>query len=155
MPPASIFIQQNSTMSHRDQSADVSTYHCICTTLILVTSYDLSLLPRRTESVDGALIVPLSVLEAHEAIVTTSALHSTTAEKKPIVVKREDGFEKRTLLKCKRCDLAFGYRLDEVHFDGSRTRANATIYVLPGSLLSTDEVKLGKTPEIPGWAQQV
>lgn len=142
-------------MSDRGTSAEVNTYHCICTTLILATSLDLSLLAKRKENADGALILPLSTTDSDSNVSPTSILQNLVAERKPVVIKRDDGFEKRTLRRCKRCDLVIGYELDETHFDGSEVRADDVVYILPGSLQSTQNMKTEKPLETPSWAQHI
>lgn len=63
----------------------------------------------------------------------------------PIVLKLEDGFEKRYFLQCGRCDLKVAYRLDKSQFDGGGVGGEGVredvLYVLPGALVSTDEVR--------------
>jgi hypothetical protein len=71
------------------------------------------------------------------------------------VVRREDGFEKRYLWRCGRCRLVVGYQVDEVHFRGREAegggvrgggasgRRAEVLYLLPGGLLSTEEMKVG------------
>lgn len=103
----------------------------------------------------------------------TILLSTTTPDRKPIILRRADGFEKRLLVRCGRCKLVLGYVLDEVHFKKSEENkagaAGATtegeegnvsgtgepevIYILPGSLVETDElgseIKLEQEP----WAE--
>lgn len=87
-----------------------------------------------------------------------SLMLSTTLDRKPIIVRREDGFEKRWLWRCGRCKVVVGYQLDEVHFRTSesggygtggaaqekkRTREKVA-YLLPGGLMTTSEMAQGK-----------
>ena len=155
-----------------DPSPTIHTYHCICMSLILATTYDLDSLPRRKEpALDKAIILPLPTPEstkreiedvekdladsadgaAQEAVdVGYSLLISTTQDRKPIVIRKEDGFERRTLLRCGRCKLVIGYRLDtEHHTDKESVKV---VYLLPGGFSTTEEMKGGKQPTIPGWA---
>ncbi|OAX77288.1 hypothetical protein ACJ72_08416 [Emergomyces africanus] len=46
----------------------------------------------------------------------TILLSTTTPDRQPTMIRREDGFEKRLLLRCGRCRVVMGYALDEVHF---------------------------------------
>ncbi|PGG99171.1 hypothetical protein AJ79_08663 [Helicocarpus griseus UAMH5409] len=46
----------------------------------------------------------------------TILLSTTTPDRQPTMIRREDGFEKRLLLRCGRCRVVVGYALDEVHF---------------------------------------
>ncbi|KAK2795910.1 hypothetical protein FQN51_009568 [Onygenales sp. PD_10] len=46
----------------------------------------------------------------------TILLSTTTPDRKPTMIRRADGFEKRLLFRCGRCRVVVGYALDEVHF---------------------------------------
>lgn len=167
----------------------INSYHCLCTTLLLVTTHDLNSLSRRAEpALDRALILPLPAAsklageenESGEGTQTGdgidvgySLLLSTTQDRKPTIVRREDGFEKRTLLRCGRCRLVVGYKLDPAHFGagkatmagldqgegdaevgrmtGNADEAVEVVYLLPGGLVSSEELKSGKTPEVVEW----
>lgn len=73
-----------------------------------------------------------------------------------MIVRREDGFEKRWLYRCGRCRVVVAYALDEVHFVGTeegekrgagRTRGRErerVVYVLPGGLRSTGDMLASK-----------
>jgi hypothetical protein len=165
----------------------INTYHCICSTLLLATTHDLRLLPRRAEpALDKAYILPLPPAsrlagetgdeeEADPQIRDTSdagysLLLSTTQDRKPTIVRREDGFEKRTLLRCGRCRLVVGYKLDPAHLGpmdsgvagrdtgegaegGNEDGGREVVYLLPGSLFSSEDLKNGKAPEAPEWEE--
>ncbi|KAI9678245.1 MAG: hypothetical protein M1817_006190 [Caeruleum heppii] len=92
-------------------------------------------------------------------------LLSTTQDRRPLIIRRDDGFEKRRLVRCGRCRVVVGYVLDEVHYettastamrssetgpgrpeDGKSDRVKV-VYLLPGGLLSTAEMAEGKKPE--------
>ncbi|KAI9709874.1 MAG: hypothetical protein M1812_007582 [Candelaria pacifica] len=86
-----------------------------------------------------------------------SLILAMTLDRKPVVVRREDGFEKRVLWRCGRCRLVVGYQLDEVHYKtttGVAVRKEGdgiegvgrvkVVYLLPGSLLTTEEMRAGK-----------
>jgi hypothetical protein len=125
----------------------IHTYHCICHTLILATSHALSSLPTRATSKDGARIL---------APTSQAQVVHTIEESKPIIIRREDGFERRTLVRCERCRLVVGYKLDGDHFDDSSKEAGAeTLYVLPGALVDTAGMMADKTAEVPAWAREV
>lgn len=127
--------------------AAAQAYHCLCTALILVTNHELETLPVRAEpALDQAKILPVN---AEQAI-----FQDIDEERKPVVIRREDGLEKRTLLRCKRCNLVIGYKLDEAQFGGSDVEAEGVVYILPGAVTSTEDMKEGKTAAAPGWAQQ-
>jgi hypothetical protein len=168
----------------------INTYHCICSTLLLATTYQLHSLPRRAEpALDKAYILPLPPAarlagetaedeeENAERQTRNSAdggyalLLSTTQDRKPTVVRREDGFEKRILLRCGRCRIVVGYKLDPAHFkpaeggivggvagEGRQKSelANGDVevaYLLPGGLVSSEELKTGKMAEVVEWRQ--
>jgi len=125
----------------------VHTYHCICHTLILATHHNLASLPARASSKDIAKIVPLT---------SQAQVVHTIEEYKPVIVRREDGFEKRSLVRCERCRLVVAYKLDADHFeDDSKEGGAGTLYVLPGALIDTVGMMAGKTPDVPVWAREV
>lgn len=128
--------------------ATAQTYHCLCTTLILATNYELDAFPvRAVPAQDQAMILPFHSGNKHVI------LENIIQEGKAIIVRREDGFEKRTLLRCKRCNLIVGYHLDEAHFSSQSPQADRAVYLLPGALVSTEDMKAGKLPKAPKWAK--
>lgn len=123
------------------------TYHCLCTTLILTTSHPLSSLPiRAPPALDKATVLSLPSGQGH------SVLRNVTLERQVIVIRREDGFEKRILLRCQRCELIVGYRLDQAHFEHGHggVKADEVVYILPGGLMSTEEMNVGKAGKEDG-----
>ncbi len=119
-------------------STSVQTYHCICTELALAAHEPLSSLPTRKG--DGATICKVTTAEllASGAVVLAGA---TFDGKDPVVVKLEDGFEKRYAARCKRCDVQIGYWLDSSQFEASgQGRREDVLYLLPGGLMSTAEM---------------
>lgn len=85
---------------------------------------------------------------------TTLLLSTTIPDKRATLIRREDGIEKRILLRCGRCRVVVGYYLDKVHWDshtskrigigagedvgeGDEERPPA-VYVLPGALVETE-----------------
>jgi hypothetical protein len=166
----------------------IHTYHCICSTLLVATTYNLSSLRHRKEpALDKAYILPLppaarlagETAGEEDAEPQTrdraddgySLLLSTTQDRKPTMVRREDGFEKRILLRCGRCRLVVGYKLDAAHFRPAERGAVGRVvgdgegktdvgtsevevaYLLPGGLVSSEELKTGKIPEVVDWRQ--
>ncbi|RFU26378.1 hypothetical protein B7463_g9970, partial [Scytalidium lignicola] len=86
-----------------------------------------------------------------------SMLIHMRADKKPIVIRREDGFEKRLLWRCGRCRLVVGYQIpaeggEPMDVDSSgkgrsgedeeeeEERDLKVVYLLPGGLMSTDAI---------------
>ncbi|KAK3701882.1 hypothetical protein LTR37_015193 [Vermiconidia calcicola] len=125
--------------------SQVHTYHCICTELVIATFAPIQRLPKR--KVDGAAIckVTNSNMPIPGAVVLSG---STFDDMEPMVINLEDGFEKRYGARCRRCDLPIGYWLDKSQFEekenGMRTDV---LYLLPGSLMSTEDMKAGKDME--------
>lgn len=150
--PFSLWVALINSMSDQPAPIAVNTYHCVCTTLILSVVEDLDSLPTRNDTADGALILPLPSIPESANHYQNSALHNIVTDAKPIIIRREDGFERRILLKCYRCDSIIGYRLDDAHFH-SPIEAESIIYILPGGLVDTEGMKVGKAPSIPTWAQ--
>ncbi len=168
-----------SSSSALDQSP-VFTYHCLCTHLIVATTTPLSALFRRSaSSLDKAYILPLpSPTSARsrasddsdsetEAQTSTSSAKPTTlisptrphyalllsavTDRKPQIITRIDGFEKRYLQRCGRCRLVVGYQLDWGQYADADTgtsertgRREDVVYLLPGGLLSTEEMFEGR-----------
>lgn len=112
----------------------------------------------------------------------TILLSTTIPDRKTTIVRREDGFEKRLLLRCGRCRVVMGYLLDELHFpvpvhpdrgDGSagggvvdeerergkREDGEARVaYILPGAVVRTEEMgdearAAGLDREWRGWVK--
>jgi len=140
-------------------TSQIQTYHCLCTTLILTTTHDLQSLPRRAEPIqDSATILPppINISRTDEVFAegiepADSGFLNVSADRKPIVIRREDGFEKRTLLRCGRCKLPIGYQLDAMH--SKEHEANSRpVYLLPGGLITTPDMAKGVRAETPAWA---
>ncbi|KAJ9609787.1 hypothetical protein H2200_006115 [Cladophialophora chaetospira] len=148
-------------MAEESPSTQSYTYHCLCSTLILTTTHEVQSLPHRQEPVqDAALILPPPVevtrsetIEAQTTQSFSSILLNVATERRPIIIRRDDGFEKRTLLRCTRCKIVIGYSLDDIHWENSE-RELRPVYLLPGGLLSTAEMVEGKQPGTPAWADQ-
>lgn len=140
-------------------SPSINSYHCLCSTLVLTTALDIQKLPHRAEPLqDDALILPpptkVGQLEDFEVDQTSaSVLLNTVFERKPIIIRREDGFEKRRLLRCTRCKLVLGYGLDEVQ-SGQVQDNEGAMYLLPGGMMTTKAMKGGVRPSTPSWARE-
>lgn len=111
----------------------------------------------------------------------TILLSTTSPDRKPIILRRSDGFEKRLLVRCGRCRVVLGYVLDEVHFgkgiqpqaqtqaqdqgqgqgqgenkEGGANSTPGVIYVLPGAVTETGELEkeiLVEREEWSGWEE--
>ncbi|KAF4613373.1 hypothetical protein G7Y89_g15514 [Cudoniella acicularis] len=161
----------------------IQTYHCICSTLLLATTHILSTLPRRSTTsggLDAAYILPLpsspptfslptedeqeNEKEQNQDLPTEGytillpSLQPTThadGTPKPVIVRREDGFEKRILYRCARCRVVVGYELlssptsvlpsEKMDIDSGsgsggegKEYKGEIIYILPGGLMSSE-----------------
>ena len=73
-----------------------------------------------------------------------SLIISTHLAPKSVIVRREDGFEKRRLVRCGRCRTVVGYQLDVVHYaDKSEGARGRLLYLLPRALVTTEEMRRG------------
>ncbi|KIX02166.1 uncharacterized protein Z518_08105 [Rhinocladiella mackenziei CBS 650.93] len=143
------------------KTSRIKTYHCLCTTLILSTPQELEVLPRRIEPVqDGAVILapPIEVTRSDEVSAegigsASSVLLNVVPDRRSVIIRRDDGFEKRSLLRCGRCKSVIGYHLDEAHFENSEDHPRP-VYLLPGGLISTSDMAKGVSAEMPTWAQK-
>lgn len=160
-----------------DQRLPIQTQHCrFCNHLLLATTRNISTLPRRGgESKDRALILPLErksstdgKVEAdleeeakttetpsrkarHASNHTTLLLATTIPDRRATMIRREDGIEKRILLRCGRCKVVVGYYLDRVHWtaeergavrdgDEEEEERPPAVYLLPGAVVETEKL---------------
>lgn len=73
-----------------------------------------------------------------------SLLVNTTLDRKPVVVRREDGFEKRWLRRCGRCRVVVGYlvAVKEGEKEGKEKAGKGrVVYLLEGGLKATEELR--------------
>lgn len=128
-----------------------------------------------TATSGGEVVVPSSTTDerkrteqAHYTIPLSTLLPDPT----PVIIRREDGFEKRLLLRCGRCRVVVGYRLfnsaggsttdqdldvdeedeEEEGEDGDAIRfrqgkQDGAIYLLPGSIVGTEDLDVGTDTE--------
>lgn len=132
-------------------SQTVHTYHCLCTQLLLASTTPLPSLPQRTRDKASVCVLTPSSAEYTPAPGSHYAsLLNSTMESKPSIIRREDGFEKRYIRNCARCKCAVGYQLDKSQFEemkGESGRREDVVYLLPGGLQSTEDMKMGKSME--------
>jgi hypothetical protein len=132
-------------------SNTVYTYHCLCSHLLLATTTPLPALPTRQNAQDKAHIMPLppppSAATGKPSANTSTAnthyglLLSTRQECTPEMMTSDDGFEKRYLQRCGRCNLAVGYQLDWQQFAPERSgRRDDVVFLLPGGFITTSEM---------------
>lgn len=150
-----------------DNESLVNTYHCLCTQLIVASTTPLEQLSRRGgEALDKAYILPVppplsteggmdgaSDLAAKRSSPHYALLLSMTLDRKPQIVARQDGYEKRYLQRCARCRLVVGYHLDWSQWDGTGQnvdgekkggRRENVVYLLPGGFMGTEDMAKGK-----------
>jgi hypothetical protein len=99
----------------------------------------------------------------------TIPLSTLLPDAAPIIIRREDGFEKRVLLRCGRCRVVVGYKLppanittaptaeeeedeeeEEEEYDDengltTKGKGEKAIYLLPGSIVGTEDLDVGFT----------
>ena len=124
-------------------SNTVYTYHCLCSHLLLATTTPLPALPTRQNSQDGAHIMPLPPANKNDSTSNNhyGLLLSTRQERTAEIMTSDDGFEKRYLQRCGRCNLAVGYQLDWAQFGGERAgRRDDVAFLIPGSFMTTSEM---------------
>ena len=123
----------------------IHTYHCICTQLVLASTSTLENLKTRTS--DSSYILLLPDLSSTSTTSHYASLANTITDDKPTVIRLEDGFEKRYFHKCGRCELSIAYSLDKSQFDDTKTSSGArgdVAFLIPGGLVSTEDMKSGK-----------
>ncbi|KAF2035270.1 hypothetical protein EK21DRAFT_46762, partial [Setomelanomma holmii] len=140
-------------------SNTVYTYHCLCSHLLLATTTPLPSLPQRAHALDKAHIMPLPPPPApsnkrknsNDSDTTKAGgdhyglLLSTRIEKTAEIITSDDGFEKRYLQRCGRCNLVVGYQLDWQQFAVDRSgRREDHVFLLPGGFMTTSEMIAGK-----------
>ncbi|CRG86920.1 hypothetical protein PISL3812_03933 [Talaromyces islandicus] len=88
--------------------------------------------------------------EAHYTIPLATLL----PDPKPIIIRRDDGFEKRVLFKCGRCRVVVGYEIvpqrtaaaESEKKDGS----GKVMYLMPGSLVATEDLHVQQQQQQQG-----
>ena len=147
--------------------AELKSYHCICSNFVLITPFDVSRLPCRADpGLDRALILPMSApaqgsedvapREADQALneqlrdlgfehltYGDSIFESTLVDRKPIMIRRGDGFEKRWGRRCSHCRTTIGYALRSEGNEGPGDRSDAkkVAYLLDDALMETEQLQ--------------
>jgi predicted nucleic acid-binding Zn-ribbon protein len=81
-----------------------------------------------------------SSTEAHYTIPLATLL----PDSKPVIIRRDDGFEKRILFKCGRCRVVVGYEIVPKTIPTSNENEDEkerVMYLLPGSLVGTEDLQ--------------
>jgi hypothetical protein len=142
-------------------SSAIETYHCLCSQLLLATTLPLSSCRQRAgESLDKAFILPLNAFpddlngskEGSTSVADQShhsTLINTVLDRKPISIRRSDGFEFRYQQRCARCNLVVGYHLDNTQYNEKSKpgKREDIIYILPGALALMTAIS--KEPAVP------
>ncbi|KAK7509311.1 uncharacterized protein IWZ02DRAFT_387103 [Phyllosticta citriasiana] len=108
--------------------------------------------PPTTTTADDAL-AQAQTQEATDARSPHYALTlSLSSDRSATIIQRDDGLEKRYLARCGRCRVVVGYWLDWSQFASSTTAADGgrredVVFLLPGGLLSTEDMAAGKRGE--------
>ncbi|KAF2012967.1 hypothetical protein BU24DRAFT_465312 [Aaosphaeria arxii CBS 175.79] len=131
-------------------SNTVYTYHCLCTHLLLATSTPLESLPTRRSSPPSSQNDMILSLAAPLKLGSLIGTVPPTASDAPVIIRSDSGFEKRYLARCARCHLTVGYQLDYAQFPDTEGapaegRREDTIYIIPGSMVTTREMVMGKS----------
>lgn len=124
----------------------VSIYHCLCTELLLASSIPFQNVPKRQS--DKSLICTTTDGNAFSPDSTSILEKAITVETTPVVLKLEDGFEKRYLVRCGRCGVVVGYVLDLSLFDETKGKVGVregVVYVLEGAVVGTEMMRVGRT----------
>ena len=73
-------------------------------------------------------------------------LLSTRQDRNAEIITSDDGFEKRYLQRCGRCDIAMGYQLDWQQFALDREgRRDDVVFLLPGGLVKTADMVMRRS----------
>lgn len=126
--------------------ANILTYHCLCTQLSLATTAPLEAMPKR--QLDAAAIATCG--DFASATRPSLTMQALSVDDTATVLKLEDGFEKRYAVRCNRCGLAAGYHLDKSQFNDSESEIGPrtdVVYILPGGLQTTEEMREGRNME--------
>jgi len=163
------------------------TYHCICTALVLATTFPLShrraldcsiILPCPTPSPQVAALAGQTQANISEANAEQHAEDDETTDTPspsmtlllstvpssslaPLLIRSDEGIEKRYPLQCSRCRLMLGYQLDWDQFgagikteegaegggrgggSGQTGRREDVVYLLEGAVMSTEDMRKG------------
>lgn len=136
----------NGSSTSTNPAANILTYHCLCAQLSLATTTALEDLPKR--QMDAAAIA--TVGDFASPTKPTLTMQTLSADVAATVLKLDDGFEKRYAVRCSRCGLAAGYHLDKSQFGGTEGQSGPqadVVYILPGGLLTTEEMRAGRSME--------
>lgn len=157
------------TMSDVAQGhAKLQTYHCICTNLLLATTYNIPELSQRSSpGLDHAYILPCPNAQRETPSLKhddadgdlqgigpigdgNSTVFVSLAPARKVVIRRDDGFEKRHPLQCSRCNTTIGYHLDiaqtSKQLGTQEGPMEDVLYVLPGSIVTTASMVAGQLP---------
>jgi len=147
-------------------TTSIQTYHCICTNLVLATTCPFnhhrqldrsiilpnpSLSPRQEAALTGdetnASVEDEQILETDS--ITQLVGTSVSCSLAPILIRSDEGIEKRYFFYCNRCRLTLGYQLDMDQFKAESGynvlaksgRRDDVIYLLEGAVMTTEAMR--------------
>jgi hypothetical protein len=127
----------------------ITTYHCICAQLLLASTQSITSLPTRSSPDRSSILRLPAASHAPEDLSEYATLFGTVLDRDAVVIRGEEGFEKRYLQRCGRCKVVVGYMLDWGQFGdadggGKVGRREDVVYLLPGGMVTTEEMAEGK-----------
>jgi hypothetical protein len=130
-------------MSTSGSDPGVIIHHCLCAQVIAGTTTSIEKLPKRQS--DGTLIATSGNFGSESKPVLS--VQGLTTDQTAVVIRLDDGFEKRYPARCDRCGLMAGYRLDKSQTTGKEQSTgpdDSVLYILPGGLMTTEDLEAGK-----------
>ncbi|EMF10603.1 uncharacterized protein SEPMUDRAFT_89843, partial [Sphaerulina musiva SO2202] len=134
-------------------STHISTYHCICSEVLFASTRPLTEFATRQS--DSAAICTI-ISNSNNSSSNSNNNHKKEEDFPCLILKLDDGFEKRYPVQCPRCGVCFAYQLDgsqwvedgnenekekEKDDDVRRTgRRCDVLYVLREGLVRTEDV---------------
>ncbi|CAK1363443.1 unnamed protein product [Cercospora beticola] len=122
----------------------ISTYHCICSQLLLATPANFKQLSARQSDKSSVLKISTEeeALDANTSLLIKDAVE---VENEATMLELEDGFEKRFFVKCRRCGIVVGYFLDwslwnEEGEGKKKGRREDVVFLLEGAVRGSEEV---------------
>lgn len=107
----------------------------MCSQLLFASTSDIDTLPKRQAD---------SFAIARQNLILEEQFYKEHA---PLIIELEDGYEKRHLLKCKRCNLIVAYHLDGIHGTSTQRKQGpneGVIYLRLAGLQSTEALEADK-----------
>ncbi|KAL9527404.1 hypothetical protein SMMN14_08718, partial [Sphaerulina musiva] len=90
-------------------STHISTYHCICSEVLFASTRPLTEFATRQS--DSAAICTI-INNSNNSSSNSNSNHKKEEDFPCLILKLDDGFEKRYPVQCPRCGVCFAYQLD-------------------------------------------